>query len=518
MHETSTTPSVNHSPISTQAHQLVLTEQAIEFLSQLHRKFEPARQKLLVNRIAVQTRMDAGVKFEFPERTAHIRSGHWTISEQPAELRDRRVEMIVRPSLDAMLNAVNAKVPIGIIDFEDGVSPTWTNILSLHGFLSGYENEAIRAHTTTWMVRPRALHCDESHFMVDGEMMSATLFDFGLYFIHNAERLSKRDAGVYYYLSKLEHYREARWWNDVMAFGETYLGLQNGLAKATLTVETIPAVFQLNEMLYELREHSAGLSCGKQNYLFSFIKHFGAKQGFILPDREQLSLSTPFLEDYAMLIIQVAKRRKAPAIGITFAGIPALENDTLREECISNLKRIKAIEIKLGFDGTRVVDADLIDEVLSFWPTKQDHANQEEYLKIDAAQMLRLPPFKATERQIRRHIHTGLNYLANWLSGKATIEILGHLEDKTGAEIARSQLWQWMQAKVRLSDGTTFDKAVYLNWFDEEFQKVRSLAAAKPDVSKYLSQAAELFLHLTTAPGQTSFITDLAYPLLVSKD
>ncbi len=521
----STTPqptTIKHAPGSQPWIQEILSPEVLVFLKELHENFEHSRQKLLESRLAVQQRMDSGVKFEFPERTAHVRSAEWKISPIPDCLRDRRLELLVLPNEESLKAGTTSKAPVLIADFEDGISPTWANLLNGHRALCQWVTHSSAGNNhSVLMIRPRAMHCDESHVTVNNELLSASLFDFGLYFFHNAHQLVEQGQGPFFYLSKLEHYREARWWNDIFIFAQNYFGLDCGTIKATVTVETMPAAFQLDEMLYELRDHSSGLSCGKQNYLFSFIKHFGTKAGYMLPDRDTLSFQCPFLECYAQQIVYVAHRRGGQAIGVTSNELPNGKNEALSDGIMETVIKGKMDEQTQGFDGSRVAHPQLVDPILRHWNSAKPETNNERPLNVQhigVNQLLSVSRGDITERQIRQHIHVCLFYLASWLSGAGTIEIMQKVEDKTGAELARAQLWQWKQCKARLADGQVFDLALFNNLFDEESMKVRSMLSAKPEVNKYLATASELLLHLVHEKSQTSFITDLAYPLLVNRN
>ncbi len=427
-----------------------------------------------------------------------------------------------------IINALNSGARVFMADFEDSSSPTAENMAA--GQVNLYDavrktisleqangkTYQLNETTATLMVRPRGLHLNEQHLTIDGKPMSASLVDFGLYFFHNAKALLERGSGPYFYLPKLEHYREARWWNEVFIFAQHYLGIRVGTIKATVLVETLPAVFQLDEILHELRDHSAGLNCGRWDYIFSYIKVFRNNQGHILPDRDQVNMEVPFMEAYAKRVVRVCHRRGVHAMGGMAAQIPIKGDDTANAEAFEKVRRDKLREVLAGHDGTWVAHPGMVQLAIEIFDTHMPHANQIGFIPqgndATAAQLVATPPGKVTETGVRKNINVGIQYMAAWLSGQGAAAIHHLMEDAATAEISRTQLWQWLHYKVALADGRTLHDDLFETIFAEELENLKH--SITPTWQGRLEEAAALYHALIVRDTLADFLTTEAYPLL----
>ena len=503
----------------------ILTPPAIEFLVQLHRQFNERRLDLIEVRQRLQHRLNQGEKLDFLEETANIRQADWTVAAIPADLQDRRVEITGPVDRKMVINALNSGARVFMADFEDSNSPTWSNSLTgqislrdaNRGKLSfvspqGKQYE-VGPHPAVLMVRPRGWHLTESHFKVHGQVMSGALFDFGLYFFHNAQERQKRGLGCYFYLPKLEHHLEARLWNDVFVYSQQALGIPQGSIRATVLIETLPAAFQMDEILYELRNHSAGLNCGRWDYIFSYIKKFHEDPACILPDRSQVTMEKHFLASYVKLLIQTCHRRGIHAMGGMAAQIPIKDDPEANQIAMDKVRKDKLREVLAGHDGTWVAHPGLVPIATEIFDQHMPGPNQLNVHpegKITAEDLLRVPEGTITEGGLRQNIDVGIQYLAAWLCGNGCVPIYNLMEDAATAEISRSQVWQWIHHGARLDDGTqvTADRVKQLT--EQELAKQFDRLGERGYNDGRFPLAGELFLNMMTSESFPAFLTLVA--------
>ncbi|MBC6490229.1 malate synthase A [Flavihumibacter stibioxidans] len=515
-----------------EAHQFMLSAEALQFLADLHRRFNAKRKSLLVERAGIQEKINHGWKPDFMKETAIIRNSDWTIAPVPADLLDRRVEITGPVDRKMIINALNSGANVFMADFEDSNTPNWQNTiggqLNLFDAIRKnirYENPEngktyqLNETTATLFVRPRGWHLEEKNILVDDEPMSGSLVDFGLYFFHNAQYLLQHGSGPYFYLPKLEHYREARLWDDVFVFSQNYCGVPYGSIKATVLVETILASFQLNEILWELRDHSAGLNCGRWDYIFSFIKKFRQQEGTVFPDRSQVTMTVPFMRAYSHLVIQTCHLRGAHAIGGMAAQIPIRSNPEANEKAMEKVMNDKLREVTDGHDGTWVAHPALVPIAMDVFNQHMPGANQVNSAKqkdfsCTANMLLEVPGGTITEEGMRTNINVGILYLESWLRGNGAAAIYNLMEDAATAEISRSQLWQWIRCQARLNDGRTVNQDLYETFRDEEIVKIRDLVGSETYCTGKFTQAIALFNRLVTQPQFEEFLTIPAYSML----
>jgi malate synthase len=496
----------------------ILTPEASRFLTRLEREFEPRRRELLTRRRIRQAEIDAGALPAFLPETAHIRETEWTVAPIPRDLLDRRVEITGPVERKMIINALNSGASVFMADFEDSNSPTWMNNLegqanlrdAVEGTISFVSLEGKRYQlnplVATLLVRPRGWHLDERHFLVDGKPISASLFDFGLYFFHNVKQLIRKGTGPYFYLPKLESHLEARLWNDVFCFAQDELGIPRGTIRATVLIETILAAFEMDEILYELREHSSGLNCGRWDYIFSFIKKFRNRPDFVLPDRSTLTMDKHFLKSYVELLIQTCHRRGIHAMGGMAAQIPIKNDSEANEKALDKVRQDKLREVTAGHDGTWVAHPGLVPIAKEVFDTHMKDANQigrkRENVRISANDLLAITKGKITEEGLRWNIDVGLQYLESWLRGSGCVPIYNLMEDAATAEICRSQVWQWVKHGARLSDGRPVTQ-----------EMVRQTIAEQKDKLKggRMAEAAEIFERMMTSADFAEFLTLEAY-------
>ncbi len=509
----------------------ILSEEAMNFIVALHDRFDQTRNDLLRNRGEMQEKIDAGINLNFPQNTAHIRTSEWKVASIPEDLKDRRVEITGPVDRKMIINALNSGAKVFMADLEDSNSPTWENVID------GQKNlyDAVRREITfsnpingkqyelnqeiaTLMVRPRGLHLEEKGILINGKPASGSLLDFGLFFFHNATELMSRGSGPYFYLPKLEHYREARWWNEVFVFAQEYIGIPAGTIRATVLIETILASFQLDEFLYELRDHSAGLNCGRWDYIFSFIKRFRNRPGFVLPDRDLVTMEVPFMHAYSKRVIQVCHRRGIHAMGGMAAQIPVKNNPEENNRAIEKVRKDKMREVLDGHDGTWVAHPALVQVAMEIFDEHMPTANQIELISpndtIKPADLIEVPSGEITEGGIRKNISIGIQYLSAWLSGNGAAAINHLMEDAATAEISRTQLWQWLKKKVILDDGTCFTNHVFEKLYGQELQKLRGEGGMNPNWQPKLEEAAEQYHKLITSKDLDEFLTTESLHLL----
>jgi malate synthase len=517
-----------HAPDHPDARQII-TPESRQFLELLARHFHPRRNALLQRRRETQDCLRAGMLPDFLEETRPIRERSWTVAPAPADLSDRRVEITGPVERKMMINALNSGAKVFMADFEDALSPPWTNVIA--GQLNC--REAVRRtlnytspdgkqyhlaeRLATLVVRPRGWHLEEKHVQVDGEPMSASLFDFGLYFFHNAQELLARASGPYFYLPKLENHLEARLWNDVFDLSQDALGIPRGTIRATVLIETILAAFEMDEILYELRDHAAGLNAGRWDYLFSIIKNFRDRPEFLLPDRSQLTMTVPFMQAYTELLIKTCHRRGAHAIGGMAAFIPSRRDQEINRTALARVREDKQREAKAGYDGAWVAHPDLVavvDEV--FTGVLRSQPNQKERQRDDVSirreQLLdvRVPGGRITEAGVRGNISVALQYLTAWLGGSGAVAINNLMEDAATAEISRSQLWQWIRHGATTEKGESVTLARCRAILREERAKLE----ATGNEDGRLATAADLLDSLMSAEVFPEFLTLAAYQKL----
>ncbi|PNY81887.1 malate synthase A [Deinococcus koreensis] len=498
----------------------ILTPEALAFVAELHRRFDPRRRELLAAREARQARLDAGEKPDFLPETRAIREGDWMINPLPADLQDRRVEITGPVDRKMIINALNSGARVFMADFEDANSPSWANCVggqinlrdAVRGTISLETNGKsyrLNDRVAVLLVRPRGWHLPEKHVTVDGEVLSGAFFDFGLYVWHNAKELLARGSGPYFYLPKMESHLEARLWNEVFGLAEERLGLGRGTIKGTVLIETILAAFEMDEILYELREHSAGLNCGRWDYIFSYIKKFREDPHATLPDRAKVTMAVPMMQNYSRLAIQTCHRRGAPAIGGMSAFIPVKNDPQANERAFAQVRADKEREAQNGHDGTWVAHPGMValaTEVFdALMPTpNQIGSGKQMDLTITAADLLTPPDGAVSEAGVRTNISVGVQYLAAWLRGSGAVPIHNLMEDAATAEISRAQLWQWRRHGVTLEDGRPLSPELFDALYDDE---VRQLG---PD----FAEAAALFRRTATESPLMDFLTLPGYAQL----
>jgi malate synthase len=507
----------------------VLTPDALAFVADLHRRFNHQRIALLEARKDRQKELDTGVVPDFPAATADVRAARWTVAPAPADLDDRRVEITGPAEPKMMINALNSGARVFMADLEDALSPTWANVVGGQAALRAAvrreltfdspEGKAYRLNDeiATLLVRPRGWHLVERHVMVDGRPISASLFDLGLYFFHNAAELLARGTGPYFYLPKLESHHEARLWNEVFVHAQEALGISRGTIRATVLIETILAAFEMDEILYELREHAAGLNAGRWDYLFSCIKKFRGAQAQLLPDRAQLTMTQPFMRAYTNRLVETCHRRGAHAIGGMAAFIPSRRDPEVNALAMAKVRDDKERESNDGFDGTWVAHPDLVplateifDGVLGDRPNQKHKRRQD--LNVSAVELrtLGVDGGTITEAGYRANVSVALQYLDAWLSGNGAAAINNLMEDAATAEISRSQLWQWRTSGARLDDGREASADLYRAVREQELARLGGPTGG----AGRLGDAAELLDRLVLDDEFAEFLTLRAYALL----
>ncbi len=511
-------------PQSVHGRERVLTPEALRFIATLHREFNPTRETLLQQRDERQVAIRNGEMPDFLAETDKVRSGEWQVAPAPADLRDRRVEITGPTDRKMVINALNSGAKVFMADFEDSLSPTWSNVVEGQvnladairreiDFTSPQGKEyRLGEHPATLVVRPRGWHLLEKHVTVDGEPISASLFDFGLYFFHNAKELLERGSGPYFYLPKLESHREARLWNDVFNRAQDELGIPRGTIRATVLIETILAAFEMEEILYELRDHSAGLNAGRWDYIFSMIKKFKRNREMVLPDRAQVTMAVPFMSSYAQLLVKTCHRRGAHAIGGMAAFIPSRRDEEVNRVAFAKVREDKEREARIGFDGTWVAHPDLVplarevfDAVLGDRPNQIDR--QRDDVQVRGRELLDtdISGGQITEQGLRTNISVGVQYLQAWLEGNGAAAIFNLMEDAATAEISRAQLWQWLHHGAELADGRKATPELYRALRQEELDKLPAAGAGsrRDEAARLLDELVltDEFVDFLTLPG-----------------
>ena len=500
----------------------ILTAEALALVAKLHRQFEPRRQELLAMRAVRSKRLDAGERPDFPAETKHIRDADWKIAPLPADLECRRVEITGPVERKMVINALNSGADAYMTDFEDSNTPNWENQISGHinlieairrniSLQQGAKSYSLNDKVAVIIVRPRGWHLDEKHVLVDGQRVSGGIFDFALYMFHNAKELLARGSGPYFYLPKLESYLEARLWNDIFVATQSELGIAQRTIKATVLIETILAAFEMDEILYELRDHSSGLNAGRWDYIFSCIKKFKVDKNFVLADRARVTMTAPFMRAYALLLLATCHRRNAPAIGGMSALIPIKNDPVKNEDAMAGVRSDKQRDATDGYDGGWVAHPGLVSIAMEeFVKVLRDRPNQidkkRDDVKVTAADLLDFEPqAPITEAGLRMNINVGIHYVGSWLAGNGCVPIHNLMEDAATAEISRSQVWQWIRSpKGVLDDGRKVDAALVRALIPEELAKVKAVVGPSSPTYDY---AAQIFEKLTTQQEFAEFLT-----------
>jgi len=508
----------------------ILTPEALSFVAKLARRFSATRESLLQNRIQRQAEISAGRMPDFLSETKELRQSAWKIGPIPKDLEDRRVEITGPVDRKMVINALNSGAKVFMADFEDAHSPVWEATIqgqlnlrdAIRGTIRFVSPEGaayeLRPPLAALLVRPRGWHLIEKHLEIDGKPVSASLFDFGLFFFHNAKALIAKGTGPYFYLPKLESHREARLWNDVFVMAQQELGIPRGTIKATVLIETILAAFEMDEILYELREHSAGLNCGRWDYIFSFIKKFYKYPKFVLPDRAQVTMTRHFLRSYSLLSIQTCHRRGAHAIGGMAAQIPIKSDPEANAQAIAKVLDDKEREVADGHDGTWVAHPGLVPLAKEVFDQDMPGSNQihrlREDVSVTAADLLKVPRGSITDAGLRTNLRVGVQYLEAWLRGTGCVPLYHLMEDAATAEISRAQVWQWIRHGASLPDGRKITVDLARALLQEELGKIRSSAGEKNYSASQFERASKLFDEIMTSQEFVQFLTLPAYPYL----
>jgi malate synthase len=506
----------------------VLTDDAFEFIAALHENFNAKRLDLLKNREAQQKVFDGGEFPQFPQETKSIRESNWTARQIPNDLKDRRVEITGPVDRKMIINALNSGAKTFMADLEDSNSPTWKN--SIQGqqnlidankktiaFVDSKRGKSYQLNneTAVLLVRPRGLHLNERHLRINNQEISGSLVDFGLYVFHNTTTLLKNGTAPYFYLPKLEHYTEARWWNEVFVFAQSYLDIPEGTIKATVLVETITASFQLDEIIFELKDHIVGLNCGRWDYIFSYIKKFRNHPNFVVPNRDQVTMTTPFMDAYSKLVIKRCHKRGILAIGGMAAQIPIKNNEKANAASLEKVRKDKEREVKNGHDGTWVAHPALVEIAMTEFNKHMPSPNQlhvtRDDVQITEADLVELPKGTVTEEGVRKNINVGILYTEAWLRGHGAVALYNLMEDAATAEISRTQVWQWLKNEVKLEDGRTFNIELYLELFNNEVEKITADISQENIKSNKFKLAFELFDKLVISENFEEFLTVPAY-------
>jgi malate synthase len=508
----------------------ILTPEAIAFAVALQREFNPRRKELLAARIVRQQAINAGARPDFLPDTAPIRDIVWTIAPLPPDLLDRRVEITGPTDRKMVINALNCGAKVFMTDFEDANAPTWSNMVDGQinlldlwaGKLSHVDpvsgkSYALGDKRAVLIVRPRGWHLPERHVLVDGQPMSGSLVDFGLYFFHNAKATLAQGSGPYFYLPKMESHLEARLWNDVFVLAQQRLGLPNGAIKATVLIETLPAAFEMDEIIYELRDHMAGLNCGRWDYIFSYIKRLRRHPEALTPDRAVMGMGAAFLAAYSLKLIQTCHRRGAFAMGGMAAQIPVKGDAAANAAAFAKVRADKEREANNGHDGTWVAHPDLVPVAMEVFDRLMPGPNQlgklREDVEISREQMLKVHDGERTEQGLRENIRVGVQYIEAWLRGRGAVPLYNLMEDAATAEISRTQIWQWVQQGAKLNDGRTVTPELFTTLLDEEMAALKTTLGAPFETGRF-AEAIKLFADMSLAADCAEFLTLPAYEVL----
>ena len=524
-------PKITFSKDVTNYYPEILTDEALTFLNALHENFNSERLELLKKRIEQQQIFDSGQFPKFPKETKAIRTSDWTAGTIPHDLQDRRVEITGPVDRKMIINALNSGAKTFMADLEDSNAPTWDNAISGQQNLIDANNKTIslkdtkrnksyklNPETAVLMVRPRGLHLNERHITINHEEASGSLVDFGLYVFHNTKTLLDNNTAPYFYLPKLEHYLEARWWDAVFTFAEAYLKVPHGTFKATVLVETITASFQLDEIIFELKDHIVGLNCGRWDYIFSYIKKFRNHPNFVVPNRDQVTMTSPFMDAYSKLVIQRCHKRGILAIGGMAAQIPIKNDEYANIVALEKVRVDKEREVKNGHDGTWVAHPALVAVAMREFNKYMPNPNQIEVSRNDITiteqDLVEIPKGTITEAGIRKNINVGILYTEAWLRGYGAVALYNLMEDAATAEISRTQVWQWLKNEVTLEDGRSFNVDLYQELFNDEVEKIVTEYGEDTIKNTKFKLAISLFDQLVTADTFEEFLTLPAYKYL----
>lgn len=500
-----------------------------DFLIALHQNFNQRRLDLLNERELRQKGFDDGLLPGFPAESIHIRNGDWVCAPIPEDLLDRRVEITGPVDRKMIINALNSGANTFMADFEDSNSPTWKNCVEGQINLTDAINRAIdftneqgksyqlNDKTATLIVRPRGLHLPEKNIEIEGEKASGSLTDFGIYFFRNAKALMEKGTAPYFYLPKMEHYNEARWWNDVFVFAQDYLEIPQGTIKATVLIETITASFQLDEILFELKNHSSGLNCGRWDYIFSYIKKFRNQAQFLVPDRDQVTMTSPFMSAYSKRVIEVCHKRNVHAMGGMAAQIPVKNDNEANELAFEKVRNDKEREVRNGHDGTWVAHPALVPvakDIFDHYMPEKNQIDKKFDYKIKESELLEVPAGTITENGVRKNINVGILYIESWLMGVGAAALYNLMEDAATAEISRTQIWQWLKHEVVLDDERRLTRELVLQWEKDELIKIKKYVGEERYNSGKFNLAKELFNELVFCEKFEEFLTLKAYPFI----
>ena len=519
-----------HGPLTGRAGE-ILTDKALAFLADLHRTFDGRRLELLAARVERQQKLDAGALPDFLPETKHIREGDWRVAPIPADLLDRRVEITGPVDRKMIVNALNCGAKVFMADFEDANAPTWGNNLDGQINLKDRWNAsldftdaangkhyALGADPAVLLVRPRGWHLPERHLTVDSAPISGALFDFGLYAFHNAKAQIAKGTAPYFYLPKMESHLEARLWNDVFVHTQKALGIKNGTFKATVLIETLPAAFEMDEILYELRDHMAGLNCGRWDYMFSYIKKLQAHRDYILPDRAQVVMGKAFLRAYSMLLIKTCHRRGAFAMGGMAAQIPNRKDKDANDAAFAKVRADKEREAGDGHDGTWVAHPDLVPVAMEVFnrlmPGPNQLSRERQDVHVGPRELLEVHTGTRSENGMRENIRVGVQYIEAWLRGRGAVPLYNLMEDAATAEISRAQVWQWIKYGVELEGGAIATPELFERLLQQEMARIRDEVGDDAFDRGRFAEARELFKSLSLAPQFEDFLTLPAYKLL----
>ena len=511
----------------------ILTPAALEFVAMLSKQFEARRRELMAARSKRQADFDAGKLPDFLPETAAIRAGDWTVPAVPADLQNRRVEITGPTDRKMVINALNCGANVFMADFEDSNAPTWSNMIEGQINLRDANLRTIsfanpdgkqyrlNDKIATLLVRPRGWHLMEKHVLIDGAPVSGAIFDFALYFFHNAKTLMAKGSGPYFYLPKMESHLEARLWNDIFETSQKALGIPVGTIKATVLIETVLAAFEMDEILYELRDHSAGLNIGRWDYIFSCIKKFRSNKDFCLADRSQVTMTAPFMRAYALLLVKTCHKRNTFAMGGMAAQIPIKNDPAANEAALEKVRADKLREATDGCDGTWVAHPGLVEIAKTifdqYMPTPNQVHKKRDDVNVAAADLLNFQPEQPiSEAGLRNNISVGIQYIGAWLAGNGCVPVYNLMEDAATAEISRSQIWQWIRSpKGKLDDGRKITEALFRQWLPEELAKVRTLLGEAAWKAGRYEEAARLFDEITTG-DYVEFLTLPGYEKLTA--
>jgi len=509
----------------------VLTKEALDLVVKLQRTFGSRREELLSRRKAVQAELNAGALPDFLPGTASIRSSEWTVAPIPKDLLDRRVEITGPVDRKMIINALNSGASVFMADFEDANSPTWENQVdgqanlmdAVDGTISFASPEGktyrLNERTATLLVRPRGWHLLEKHATLDGKPVSGSFFDFALYLFHNGKKLVAKGTGPYFYLPKMESHLEARLWNDVFVLAQEHVGLPKGTIRATVLIETILAAFEMDEILWELRDHSGGLNCGRWDYIFSFIKKFSRNPNWVLPDRALITMDKAFLKAYVGLLIKTCHRRNIHAMGGMAAQIPIKSDPEANRAAMEKVEADKWREVKAGHDGTWVAHPGLVPVAKKIFDEGMPQPNQigrkREDVAVTATDLLSVPTGPITEKGLRQNVNVGILYLEAWLRGSGCVPLYNLMEDAATSEISRTQVWQWIHHRAELDDGRRITLPLYEAIRDEELASIRKRIGEEAWSTGKFALAAKLFDEMVSAPELPDFLTLPAYDALI---